>query len=97
MRNNTGLAVILIFAGAYLLLKSANLIPDHLAGWYLQLFYRYWPALLILWGLRVLFRDSLPVLSDICKWVTIIFLVGWLVSLASGQREWVTFWTRNNS
>jgi hypothetical protein len=87
--SRVSLASLLIAFGLLLLLKISNLIPVGYCTAYFGLIRRFWPVLLILYGLYLLFKERKKVFSQVILWVT-LFLVGlWLICLSVAENNWI--------
>ncbi len=83
------LGVLLIIFGTLSLLNSMGFISSNLYIEYLNLTRKYWPSLLILFGLEIVVRDKNPKLAQFIKW-SIIFLVAlWIFCMIFIERNWV--------
>jgi uncharacterized membrane protein YcjF (UPF0283 family) len=88
--NKIALAVVLILFGVLLLLKNSNLLPDSFCTTYLDLANHFWPSLIILFGLQLLVKEKIRMLSRIIVWVILILLGLWLFCHMVGPNNWVT-------
>ncbi|HBE78760.1 MAG TPA: hypothetical protein DDW65_13440 [Firmicutes bacterium] len=88
--NKIALSIMLILFGVLLLLKNSNLLPDNFANTYLDLANHYWPTLIILFGIHLLVKDKLKIVSRVLSWLILILLGLWLFCHLAGPNNWVT-------
>jgi hypothetical protein len=88
--NKIALAISLILFGILLLLKNSNLLPDSFCTTYLDLAQHLWPALVILFGLQLLVKEKMRVLSRSILWGILVLIGLWLFCQMVGPNNWVT-------
>lgn len=82
-----GFALLLIITGAALLLKSMGWLPANLGSLYLDLAGRYWPALLILFGAKMMIGDHRRWAGEIIRWIIWLLVAFWIICIIWGHQE----------
>lgn len=82
-----GVALLLIVTGTTLLLKSVGWLPSDLGRIYLEWAGRYWPVLLILFGVKIMIGDKSHWIGETIRWVIWLLVAFWIVSIIWSRQE----------
>jgi multisubunit Na+/H+ antiporter MnhG subunit len=82
-------AVSLIFLGLVSLLRSLNVLPNSYCRLFQELAAKYWPVLLVLFGVKMMVKGHSKTLDALLGLLIIILVALWVVCKWAGPSDWL--------